>query len=710
EVMHGACDHGVDELVIGMAHRGRLNVLVNVLGKAPSELFAEFEGKFKAESLTRAGDVKYHLGFSTDVEIAGKRLHLVLAFNPSHLEIVNPVVEGSVRARQNRRRDQSGDRVIPILIHGDAAFAGQGVVMETLQLANAKGYGNGGTLHVIVNNQIGFTTPDPIEVIPNKYSRSSRYCTDIAKMLEAPVFHVNADDPEAVVFVARLAMDFRETFHQDVIIDLCCYRRHGHNEADEPSVTQPTMYAAIKRQPTAMQIYGEKLEQQGVIAAGELAVLAQAYRDGLDRGENIARTTLGMVGNRYTVDWAKYQSGSWDDPVDTAVKLETIHGLAGRLQQFPPGFTPHPRVIKIVEDRRKMAAGELPMDWGFAETMAYATLINEGFSVRLSGQDTRRGTFFHRHASVYDINSGSTYTPLKHLDEDKERFVVNDTLLSEEGVLGYEYGYSSTDPDALVIWEAQFGDFVNGAQVVIDQFIASGMVKWGRYCGLTLLLPHGYEGQGPEHSSARLERYLQLCAGNNLQVCVPSTPAQMFHMLRRQMKRNLRLPLIVMTPKSLLRHKASVSTLEDLTAGRFHLVIDESKPLDREKVTRIVFCSGKIFFDLYEARARRHLDTVALVRVEQLYPFPREDYQATIAAYPNARQVVWCQEEPENQGAWYQIKHRLGAYLADDHQLLYATRKGTSTTAVGYFKVHQQEQEDVVNEGLSGGQPVGNGA
>lgn len=709
EVMRVASESGVEDLMIGMAHRGRLNVLINVLGKSPSDLFAEFDGKYTAESLTRAGDVKYHMGFSSDVEIGGRRLHMVLAFNPSHLEIVNPVVEGSVRARQARRGDEYGERVVPVLIHGDAAFAGQGVVMETLQLSHSKGYSTGGTVHVIVNNQIGFTTPNPIEVRPNKDARTSRYCTDLAKMLEAPVFHVNGDDPDAVVFITRLAVDFRNTFHKDVIIDLCCYRRHGHNEADEPSVTQPLMYHAIKQQPTTMTLYAERLLQAGVIGKNDLDTLVQQYRDALDRGENIARATLGMIGNQHTVNWANYIKGHWRDAADTTLPRQTLQTLADRMLQFPQDFSLHPRVAKIMEDRRKMATGDQPMDWGFAETLAYAALVHEGFSVRLSGQDSRRGTFFHRHASVYDVKTGSTYTPLKHLDEDKERFVVNDTLLSEAGVLGYEYGYSTADPDTLVIWEAQFGDFANGAQVVIDQFIASGMVKWARYCGLTLFLPHGYEGQGPEHSSARLERYLQLCAGDNMQVCVPSTPAQMFHMLRRQMKRGLRLPLIVMTPKSLLRHKRSVSTLADLTDRGFQLIIDDAEA-DPKKVKRVVFCSGKVYYDLYDAREQAQRSDVALVRIEQLYPFPKDEYKAVIARYSKAKDVVWCQEEPENQGAWYQIKHRLRYYLDDQHRLLYATRKGSSTTAVGYLKVHAQEQQEVLDAGLNGGEELRGGA
>lgn len=707
-LMRCAAGRDVDEVLIGMAHRGRLNVLVNVLGKAPKDLFAEFEGKYSAESLSRAGDVKYHMGFSTDIDIAGKRLHLALAFNPSHLEIVNPVVEGSVKARQTRRRDENGSRVVPVLIHGDAAFAGQGVVMETLQLSQAKGYGTGGTVHLIVNNQIGFTTPNPIEATMGHEARTSRYCTDIAKMLEAPVFHVNGDDPEAVVFVTRLAMDYRAEFRKDVIVDICCYRRLGHNEADEPSVTSPVMYDAVRKHPTPLALYARKLEEEGSIAKGQSEALVRAYREGLDNGENIARTTLGFVGNKHTVSWGNYNRDSWDVPTDTSVNLETLRSLHERLSKLPEGFTLHNRVQKIYEDRARMAAGELAMDWGFAETMAYATLVSEGFSVRLTGQDVRRGTFFHRHATVHDAKTGEGYTALRHLDADKYRFLVTDTLLSEVGVLGFEYGYSTTDPDSLVVWEAQFGDFANGAQVLFDQFIASGYAKWGRLCGLTVFLPHGYEGQGPEHSSARLERYLQLCAGNNQQVCVPSTPAQMFHMLRRQMKRSLRMPLIVMTPKSLLRHPLSVSTLDDLTKGRFQNVILDPEA-EASKIKRIVLCSGKVYYDLVQARSKQKLEHVALVRVEQLYPFPREDYEHAFDVYSNASEVVWCQEEPENQGAWYQIKHRLQAYLRPQHKMFYSTRKGMSTTAVGYLKVHNMEQEEVVNGGLTGGQLVKGG-
>lgn len=709
EVMRGCTEAGVEELVIGMAHRGRLNVLVNILGKSPAELFAEFEGKFREEDLQRAGDVKYHMGFSTDVEIGGRRLHLVLAFNPSHLEIVNPVVEGSVRARQTRRNDEKGTQIVPVLMHGDAAFAGQGVVMETLQLSQAKGYATGGTVHILINNQIGFTMPNPISAEPGTETRTSRYATDIAKMLDAPVFHVNGDDPEAVVFVTRLAVDYRNRFHKDVIIDLCCYRRLGHNEADEPSVTSPQMYRTIKEHPTPMRVYSQRLQEEGTLSPDEADGYQKAYREGLDKGENVARTALGMVGNKYTINWSKYAEGRWDSSAETPVALKTLQNLWSRLEKLPEGFELNPRVSRVWGDRAKMAAGEMPVDWGFAETMAYATLVSEGFSVRLTGQDSRRGTFFHRHASLYDASTGERFTPLRHLSQERNAFLASDTLLSEVGVLGFEYGYSTTDPDCMVIWEAQFGDFANGAQVLIDQFISSGYAKWGRLCGLAMFLPHGYEGQGPEHSSARLERYLQLCANENMQVCVPSTPAQFFHMIRRQMKRSLRLPLIVMTPKSLLRHKLSVSTLEDLSDRGFLPLIGETGDIDAKKVKRIVFCSGKVYYDLVQKRDEDGIKDVAIVRLEQLYPFPADAYAETIAGYPTAKEIVWCQEEPENQGAWYQIKHRLEQPLGKTHELLYATRPGSATTASGFPQVHKREQAAVVEAGLRGGASQRNG-
>lgn len=702
-IVRTAAGYRIDEAVIGMAHRGRLNVLVNILGKSPQELFSEFEGDVDLDRLDLSGDVKYHLGFSTDVEIADTRMHLVLAFNPSHLEAVNPVVQGSVKARQERRDDDDGDTVLPVLIHGDASFAGQGIVMETLQLSQAKGYATGGTVHIIVNNQLGFTMQSPIAVQPGESSRTSQYCTDIAKMLEAPVFHVNADDPEAVVFVSQLAVDYRAAFGKDVIIDLVCYRRHGHNEADEPAVTQPLMYQKVKESPTARAKFAKRLVDEGVVEASEPDRLFEAYREGLSEGRNIFRATLGLVGNDHTVDWARYTRQHWSDCVDTSVPLKTLRRLSDELLTFPDGFELHKRVQRIVDDRRKMAAGAIPVDWGFAETLAYASLLDDGFDVRLSGQDSGRGTFFHRHAVVHNQKDGSCFVPLTQVGSDNARFTVNDTLLSEAGVLGYEYGYATADPEVLVVWEAQFGDFVNGAQVIIDQFIASGRAKWGRLCGLTMFLPHGYEGQGPEHSSARLERFLQLCAERHMLVVVPSTPAQWFHLIRQQMVRDLRMPLVVMTPKSLLRHRLSTSTLDDLTEGRFQFVIDEPADIDADRIKRVVFCSGKVYYDLYQAREEQKLDTVALVRIEQLYPFPADEYAAAIARYPNATQIVWCQEEPENQGAWYQIKHRLTVPLGSNHTLLYATRAGSASTAVGYHKLHVKQQKEVVDAGLSGG-------
>jgi 2-oxoglutarate dehydrogenase E1 component len=687
--------HGVEDIVIGMAHRGRLNVLVNVLGKSPAELFSEFEGNYDLAKLRGSGDVKYHKGFSCDVRTPAGDVHVALAFNPSHLEVVNPVVEGSVRARQERRGDAKGDKVMPVLIHGDAAFAAQGVVTETLQMSHVRSFSTGGTVHIVINNQVGFTTSDLRDV------RSTLYCSDVAKMIEAPILHVNGDDVEAVVFAARLALEYRMKFHKDVVIDLVCYRRLGHNEADEPAATQPLMYSVIRDKQTPRQLYAERLEGEGVIGDSEARDMAERYRQGLDEGRPQAHQVLGLVGNKYTVDWSKYHDVDWGDQVRTGVKLELLRELAGRVTSFPDGFTLHRQVARIVEDRRKMAAGELMLDWGFAETLAYASLLDEGYEVRLTGQDSGRGTFFHRHAVGHDQKTGATYIPLQQLKPGQPRFRVTDSLLSEEAVLGFEYGYSTTDPNCLVVWEAQFGDFLNGAQVIVDQFIGSGEAKWGRISGLTLFLPHGYEGQGPEHSSARLERFLQLCAENNMNVCVPSTPAQMFHMLRRQMLRSFRKPLIVMTPKSLLRHKLSVSSLEDLTHGFFQEIIDEIDDLPSAKVRRVVFCSGKVYFDLLEQRRADELRDVAVVRIEQLYPFPAEDYAAVLKRYPNAREIVWCQEEPQNQGAWYQVRHRLQDSLGPKQELLYSGRAPAAAPATGIMQLHNAQQRGLVAAALT---------
>ncbi len=690
---------GVEETIIGMAHRGRLNVLVNLLGKSPKDLFNEFEGHYDLAKLRGSGDVKYHKGFSSDLKTPFGNVHVALAFNPSHLEIVNAVVEGSARARQERRRDARGDKVLPVQIHGDAAFAGQGVIQETLQLSQARGFCTGGTVHIIINNQVGFTTSDP------KDARSTLYCSDVAKMVEAPILHVNADDPEAVCFVTRFALEYRMKFHKDVVIDLVCYRRHGHNEADEPAATQPIMYQVIRKKPTVRQLYAEKLVAEGVLTAAEASGMLDQYRTGLDEGKPQARAALGLIGNKYTVDWSEYLGADWSDPVKTAVDMGRLKALGKAITTYPTDWNLHPRVLAIMQARERMVAGDLALDWGCAENLAYASLLQEGYPVRLTGQDSGRGTFFHRHAVLHDQPTGRHFVPLQHLASNQPTFTVTDSVLSEEAVMGFEYGFSSTEPHCLTIWEGQFGDFCNGAQVIIDQFISSGEAKWGRLSGLTLFLPHGYEGQGPEHSSARLERFLQLCAEYNIQVCVPSTPAQMFHMLRRQMVRALRKPLIIMTPKSLLRHPLSVSRLEELAVGSFRNVIDEVDDLKPSAVTRIVLCSGKVYFDLLKARRAASSETTAIVRLEQLYPFPSEEFEAIIRKYSSAREVVWCQEEPQNQGSWYQIRHRLQSPLSVNHELLYAGRAGAAAPATGIAALHEQQQRNLVTAALQGVPP-----
>lgn len=695
-VIRSAGKDGVKDVIIGMAHRGRLNVLVNTLGKNPRKLFDEFEGKFEHDERAVAGDVKYHMGFSADVATDGGPVHLALAFNPSHLEIVDPVVAGSVRSRQERRGDAARKQVMPILIHGDAAFAGQGVVMELFQMSQARGFTVGGTMHIVVNNQVGFTTSNRDD------SRSTLYCTDIAKMIGAPVLHVNGDDPEAVVFAAKLAYDFRQQFNKDVVIDLICYRRWGHNEADEPAITQPLMYQVIRKHKTTRELYAEQLEAAGVIPAGAGKELVDSYRNKLDAGE--VTTELADVGktpatSKLFVDWGKYLAGKLSDQVSTKVEMGKLAQLAAMINTIPEGVEVHSRVAKVYDDRRKMAAGEIPGDWGFAENLAYATLLDEGHGLRLVGQDVGRGTFTHRHAILHDQKTDSYYLPLRQLVESPEKATIIDSLLSEEAVMAYEYGFSTTDPNTLCIWEGQFGDFANGAQVVIDQFIASGEAKWGRISGLTLLLPHGYEGQGPEHSSARLERFLQLCALENMLVCVPSTPAQAFHMLRRQMRMDTRKPLVVMSPKSLLRHKLAVSTLDELANGEFqHLIGDAAA--DAKKVKRVVLCSGKVYYDLLEDQTKRGQDDVAIVRIEQLYPFPRPALAAELKKFDKATDVVWCQEEPMNQGAWYQIRHHLQACVADGQALHYAGRPRSPSPAVGHMSDHLRELQQLLADAL----------
>jgi len=694
EAMLHAGERGVQEIVMGMAHRGRLNVLVNILGKSPSILFAEFEGSLAKQDPRRSGDVKYHLGFASDIQTPGGQVHMALAFNPSHLEIVDPVVVGSARARQVRRKDHAHDQVMPILIHGDAAFAGQGVIMELFQMSEVRGFAVGGTLHIVINNQVGFTTSNLAD------ARSTPYCTAVAKMVNAPIFHVNADDPEAVHHVMKIACDFRTAFKRDVVIDLYCYRRHGHNEADEPAATQPLMYQKIRSMASTRQIYADDLVARAVISNDLPQKMMDTYREQLDRGDQVADVTTEPRSNEYAANWNSF--GHVEEPcsVDTAVPVALIRKLSEQLTTLPEGFKLHPRVEKIVEDRKLMASGELDMDWGFGETMAYASLVEQGTSLRLVGQDTGRGTFFHRHAVLHNQVDGSSILPLAHLNPAIDVLVV-DSLLSEEAVLGFEYGYATAAPETLVIWEAQFGDFVNGAQVVIDQFITSGEAKWGRLCGLTMLLPHGYEGQGPEHSSARLERFLQLCSHHNIQVCVPSTPAQMFHLLRRQVLQPTRKPLVVMTPKSLLRSKSSTSKLELLQSGSFQRVIGDRGPGDAREIRRVVLCSGKVYFDLAEQRDANAIREVAVMRLEQLYPFPLREVASFIEEFPSATEVVWCQEEPQNQGAWYQIRHHLQACVGI-RTLKYAGRTSSASPAVGNYKVHLKEQENLVNQALSG--------
>ncbi|MEI8572200.1 2-oxoglutarate dehydrogenase E1 component [Methylomonas sp. LW13] len=698
ELIQRAGEHKGKEIVIGMAHRGRLNVLINILGKSPAVLFGEFEGTHTSSPGVLTGDVKYHQGFSSNIATPGGPIHLTLAFNPSHLEIINPVVEGSVKARQDRHGPDGFDAILPILIHGDAAFAGQGIVMETLNMSETRAFSTGGTVHIVINNQIGFTTSNPFD------ARSTLYCTDVANMIQAPVFHVNGDDPEAVIFVTQLALDYRNTFHKDVVIDLICYRRHGHNEADEPAATQPMMYKSIRDHQTPPQIYAQKLIAEGVVTEDMVQKMEQDYQQLLNEGQPVSRPIIENNVYSYSARWVPYQNKHWDTPADTSITLDHLQFCNQRLQSLPEGFELHPRVAKVMEDRNKMAAGEIPMDWGFAENLAYATLLLEKYNMRLTGQDIGRGTFSHRHAILLNQANGENYIPLKHLSENQGRAQIFNSLLSEAGVLGFEYGYSSTEPNKLVIWEAQFGDFANGAQVVIDQFISSGETKWGKLSGLVMLLPHGFEGQGPEHSSARLERYLQLCADHNIQVCVPTTPAQIFHLLRRQMLRQYRKPLIVMSPKSLLRHKLAVSTLSDLTDGEFLNVIGEQDDIDPYHVTRIVLCAGKVYFDLLEARRldQEQLRHVAIIRIEQLYPFPNEQFKREIDKYPNVEHIVWCQEEPKNQGAWYQSKHHFFDLLDKNIPISYAGRVASASPAVGNYKTHLNEQRAVVNAALYG--------
>ena len=700
ELIMRAGEKGVQEIVIGMAHRGRLNVLVNTLGKMPKDLFAEFD--HTAPEDLPSGDVKYHQGFSSDVPTPGGPVHLTLAFNPSHLEIVNPVVEGSVRARMDRRHDPKGEQVLPVLVHGDAAFAGQGVVMETLALAETRGYTTGGTVHLVINNQIGFTTSDPRD------SRSTLYCTDVVKMVESPVLHVNGDDPEAVVLATRLALEYRMAFQKDVVVDIVCFRKLGHNEQDTPSITQPLMYRRVATHPGTRKLYADRLAAQGM---GDTLGddLAKSYRSALDEGRHTVDPVLTNFKNKFAVDWAPYLGKPWTDAGDTSIPESEWRRLAERLTTIPDHITPHPLVKKVYVDRAAMGRGDVPVDWGMGEHMAFASLVSSGFPVRLSGEDCGRGTFTHRHSVIHDQGrqtrlEDNAYVPLENVSETQAPFVVIDSILSEEAVLGFEYGYASNDPNTLVIWEAQFGDFVNGAQVVIDQFIASGEVKWGRVNGITLMLPHGYEGQGPEHSSARLERFMQLAADTNIQVVQPTTASQIFHVLRRQMVRGLRKPLIIMTPKSLLRAKDATSPMSEFTSGIFQTVIPETNPAvvkAAAKVKRIICCSGKVYYDLIRKREEMGVKDVAVIRVEQLYPFPHKAFAAEVKRYPNASDMVWCQDEPQNQGAWFFVQHYIHENMRDGQRLGYAGRAASASPAVGYAHLHQEQQKALI-EGAFG--------
>lgn len=693
EIINRGGTQGIKEIVIGMAHRGRLNVLVNVMGKSPKDLFSEFEGQHKWQDKT--GDVKYHQGYSADVNTPGGHMHLALSFNPSHLEIVAPVTMGSVRSRQEQSGSKGKKEVLAVHVHGDAAIAGQGVAYETIQLAKVRHFTTGGSIHIVVNNRIGFTTSHPQD------SRSSLYCTDVGKIIQSPVFHVNGDDPEAVAFITQLALNYRMRFHQDVFIDLVCYRRHGHNEADEPAATQPVMYERIRRHETVRKIYADHLIETNVITREQSDEILNTYRAKVDAGEQVASNIVEGLENPYRITWSKYLEAKWTDHAKTGVPVARAKHLGQLLSKIPDDFQVHPRVLKIYDDRSKMSAGALPLDWGFCETMAYATLLQEGYAVRLSGQDSGRGTFFHRHAVLHNMRNGDEYVPLQHITPRQPHFVAIDSILSEQAVLGFEYGYSANNPKSLVIWEAQFGDFANGAQVMIDQFIVAAEQKWGLLTGLVLMLPHGWEGQGPEHSSARLERFLQLCAQENIQVCYPTTAAQMFHLLRREMIRKYRKPLIIMTPKSMLRRKVSFSTLDDLANNTFNVVIPEAEKLNNDEVKRVIICSGKVYYDLVETRKERKIKDIAIIRLEQLYPFPEEALAAEIDAYPNAHEICWAQEEPQNQGAWYTVKQPIRASMYTTQTLYYSGRPAMAAPAGGSYHNSIKRQRDLCDHALT---------
>ncbi|MDK4527418.1 2-oxoglutarate dehydrogenase E1 component [Kingella kingae] len=699
-LVQNAGKDGVEEIIIGMAHRGRLNVLVNTLGKQPADLFAEFEGRY--DTKLPSGDVKYHNGYNSDIATPHGAMHVTLAFNPSHLEIVNPVVEGSARAKQRRRGLDGSDQVLPVLIHGDSAFIGLGVNQATFNMSRTRGYSTGGTVHMVINNQIGFTTSD------TRDTRSTVYCTDIAKMVEAPVFHVNGDDPEAVCFVVQAALDYRKQFHKDVVIDVVCFRKLGHNEGDDPTLTQPLMYRAITKHPGTRALYAEKLVKEGVLSADDAEGLVQAYRAALDKGEHVEQTRLTDYESKHRVDWSKYQGQDWREAVESGLPAADIQRLTDKFTQVPEGFGLHNTAKRVIEQRKEMAAGKQPFDWGMAETVAYASMVTNGTGVRISGEDSGRGTFSHRHAVLHDTNRATSdtgiYTPLEHMADNQADFVVIDSILNEEAVMAYEYGYACSAPDKLVIWEAQFGDFANGAQVAIDQFISSGETKWGRLCGLTTILPHGYDGQGPEHSSGRLERWLQLCSEHNMQVIMPSEASQMFHILRRQTLRSYRKPLVIFMSKRLLRFKDSMSPLENFLEGTtFRPVIgDVAERADNASVKRVIMCAGQVYYDLAKARDDAGLQNeIAIVRAEQLYPFPYAEAEAELAKFPNATEILWAQEEPKNQGAWYQTRHRLERLAKDGQTVRFAGRPASASPAVGYASKHKSQLEQLIADALN---------
>ena len=687
---------GASQICFGMAHRGRLNLLVNVLGKLPSDLFSAFSEDFELEGAS-TGDVKYHLGFSSNFDTPGGEVHVSLFNNPSHLEIVDPVVIGSVRARQDRINDKDRSKVIPVLLHGDAAFSGQGVVMESLQMSQTRGFNVGGTIHIIVNNQIGFTTSNVND------SRSTDYSSDVAKIIQAPVIHVNGDDPEMVVNAAKIACKYRNKFKKDIVIDLFCYRRRGHNEADDPSATQPLMYEKISNHPSVLNQYENNLMKEGILDAEQSKKIKSNYRKSLEGGESVAKNLAKKPNDSLWFDWEPYLDVKWWPKVDTKYSKKELKKLGKEIISVPKEFNMGSQASKIFADRHEMNQGNIPINWGYAEVMAYATLLKDGYPIRLTGQDVRRGTFSHRHACIFDSQTGMGHISLSELAEkNKTSFDIYDSLLSEEAVLGFEYGYSATWPSGLTIWEAQFGDFANGAQVVIDQFIVSAQHKWERLSGLIMLLPHGYEGQGPEHSSARIERFLQLCASENIQVCVPSSPKQIFHLLRRQAIRKMRTPLIVISPKSLLRNPQAVSTLDDLSDGSFECVIDDELD-NKNDVKKIIMCSGKVFYELIEKRNKEKRHDIAIIRIEQLYPFPYDDLEEILLRYQNVHEYIWCQEEPLNQGAWFSHRHRIQRVLdrlGNNNEVKLVSRPPAAAPAVGLMKLHLKQQETLINEAI----------